>query len=130
MMLDPIRPFLDQPLLAFLSTIDATGYPHTVPVWFGVDGDDLIFPTRADRARLKHVHANPKGAVAIGGNPSEGEGYLIKGDLRVADDDRELRHGIIRRYMSGQQADEFITVVDQMPYVLVRLTPARVTRVR
>lgn len=70
------------------------------------------------------------GAVAIGGNPSEGEGYLIKGDLRITDDDRKLRHGIIRRYMSGQQADEFIAVVDQMPYVLVRLTPARVTRVR
>ena len=129
-MLDPIRPFLNQPLLAYLSTIDAAGYPHTVPVWFGIDGDDLIFPTRADRARLKHIGANPKGAVAIGGNPSEGEGYLIKGDLRVADDDRELRHEIIRRYMSDQQADEFIAMVEQFPYVLVRLTPTRVTRVQ
>ena len=129
-MLGPIRPFLDQPLLAYLSTIDAAGYPHTVPVWFGVDGDDLIFPTGADRARLKHIRANPKGAVAIGGNPSEGEGYLIKGDLRIADDDRALRHRIIRRYMSGEQADDFIAMVDQLPYVLVRLTPARVTRVR
>ena len=129
-MLDAIRDFLAQPLLAYLSTIDAAGYPHPVPVWFGVDGDDLIFPTAAARARLKHIRANPKGAVAIGGNPSEGEGYLIKGDLRIADDDRALRHGIIRRYMSGQQADEFIAMVDQMPYVLVRLTPAGVARVR
>ena len=129
-MLDPIHPFLDQPLLAYLSTIDAAGYPHTVPVWFGVDGDDLVFPTGADRARLKHIRANTKGAVAIGGNPSEGKGYLIKGDLRIADDDQALRHRIIRRYMSSQQADEFIAMVDQMPYVLVRLTPARLTRVR
>lgn len=129
-MLESIRPFLDQPLLAYLSTIDTAGYPHTVPVWFGVDGDELVFPTAADRARLKHIGAHPKGAVAIGGNPSEGEGYLIKGDLRIADDDRALRHRIIRRYMSGQQADEFIAMVDQMPYVLVRLTPAGVTRVR
>ena len=129
-MLDPIRPFLDQPLLAYLSTIDPAGYPHTVPVWFGADGDDLIFPTAADRTRLKHIRANPKGAVAIGGNPSEGEGYLIKGDLHIADDDPALRHQIIRRYMSGQQAEDFIAMVDQTPYVLVRLTPARVTRVR
>ena len=129
-MLDPIRPFLDQPLLAYLSTIDATGYPHTVPVWFGVDGDELVFPTRADRARLKHIGANSKGAVAVGGNPSEGEGYLIKGDLRIADDDRTLRHRVIRRYMSGEQAEDFIATVDQAPYVLVRLTPARVARVR
>ena len=129
-MLDAIHPFLDRPLLAYLSTIDASGYPHTVPVWFGVDGDDLVFPTRADRARLKHIGANPKGAVAIGGNPGEGEGYLIKGDLRIADDDRALRHRIIRRYMSGQQADEFIAMVEQLPYILVRLTPTKLTRVR
>ena len=129
-MLQSISQFLDRPLLAYLSTTDRAGYPHTVPVWFGVDGDDLIFPTRADRARLKHIGANPKGAVAIGGNPSEGEGYLFKGELRIADDDLALRRLIIRRYMSGQQADEFIAMVDQMPYVLVRLTPARVTRVR
>src|SRR5215213_11730675 len=128
-MLDPIRPFLDRPLLAYLSTIDAAGYPHTVPVWFGVDGDDLIFPTAADRARLKHIRANPKGAVAIGGNPNEGqgegEGYLIKGGLRIADDDRALRHAVIRRYVSGEQAEGFIAMVDHEPYVLVRLTPPR-----
>src|SRR5215212_3113551 len=115
-MLDSIRAFLDRPLLAYLSTIDAAGYPHTVPVWFGVEGDDLIFPTGADRARLKHIAANPKGAVAIGGNPDEGEGYLIKGALRIAEDDRALRHRSIRRYMSGEQADDFIALVDQLPY--------------
>src|SRR3954451_9176550 len=98
-MLDPIRPFLDRPLLAYLSTIDAAGYPHTVPVWFGVDGDDLIFPTGADRARLRHIAADPKAAVAIGGSPEEGAGYLIKGMLRIEGDDRALRHGVIRRYM-------------------------------
>lgn len=129
-MLGPIRPFLDQPLPAYLSTIDAAGYPHTAPVWFGVDGDDLIFSTGATRARLKHIRANPKGAVAIGGNPSEGEGYLIKGDLRIEDDDRALRHRVIRRYTSGERAEGFIAMVDREPYVLARLTPAKVARVR
>ena len=78
-MLDSIREFLDQPLLVYLSTIDLSGFPHTVPVWFGVDGDELILPTMADRVRLKHIAANPNGAVAIGGNLSEAEGHLIKG---------------------------------------------------
>jgi PPOX class probable F420-dependent enzyme len=129
-MLDSVRDFLDQPLLAYLTTINAAGYPHPVPVWFGTDGDDLIFPTMAARARLKHIRANPKGTVAIGGSPSEGEGYLITGELRIADDDRALRHGVIRRYMSGEQADGFIAMVDREPYVLVRLTPSKVMRVR
>jgi PPOX class probable F420-dependent enzyme len=129
-MIEPIRTFLDQPLLAYLSTIDSAGFPHTVPVWFGVDGDDLIFPTGADRVRLKHIAANPNGAVAIGGSPIEGEGYLLKGALRMEADDRALRHALIRRYMPAEQADDFIAMVDQAPYVLVRLTPARVVKVR
>jgi hypothetical protein len=130
LMLDSIRKFLDQPLLAYLSTIDSACFPHTVPVWFGVDGDNLIFPTMADRVRLKHVAANPNGAVAIGGNPSDGAGYLIKGALSIEEDDRALRHGLIRRYIPGEQAEEFIATVDQAPYVLIRLTPARVVKVR
>ena len=133
-MLDPTRAFLDQPLLAYLSTIDAAGYPHPVPVWFAVDGDDLIFPTAAARARLRHIRANPKGAVAMGGNlaegEGEGEGYLITGDLRITDDDPALRHGLIRRYLSGAEAEQFIAMVDREPYVLVRLRPSKVTRVR
>lgn len=130
-MLDSIRDFLDQPRLAYLSTIDSAGFPHTVPVWFDVAGDDLIFPTMADRVRLKHIAANPNGAAAIGGNPSEGEGYLLKGALRIEDDDQALRHALIRRYITdAQQAEEFIAMVDQAPYVLVRLAPARVIKVR
>jgi PPOX class probable F420-dependent enzyme len=130
-MLDPIRTFLDQPLLAYLSTIDSAGFPHTVPVWFGVDGDDLIFPTMADRVRLKHIAANPNGAVTIGGDLSEGAGYLLKGTLRIDADDQALRHALIRRYITDdQQAKEFIAMVDQAPYVLVRLTPAKVIKVR
>ena len=83
-----------------------------------------------DRARLKHIAANPKGAVAIGGSPDAAAGYLIKGALRIDEDDRALRHGVIRRYLSGEQVEGFIAMVDQSPYVLVRLIPTRVTRVR
>ena len=65
-MIDNIRTFLETPRVAYLSTIDLQGYPHTVPVWFAVDGDDLIFSATKSRARVKHILANPKGAVTIG----------------------------------------------------------------
>jgi len=129
-MLDPIREFLDRPLLVYLSTIDSSGFPHTVPVWFGVDGDDLIFPTMTDRVRLKHIANNPNGAVAIGGNLSEGEGYLIKGTLHIEEDNQALRHALIRRYIPAEQFEAFIAQAGPTPYVLVRLTPARVVKVR
>jgi len=57
--------------VAYLSTIDLQGYPHTVPVWFAVDGDDLIFGGVKSRTRVRHMKANSKGAVTIGGNIRE-----------------------------------------------------------
>ena len=41
---DTIRAFLQKQLIARMSTIGADGYPHTVPVWFMLDGDDIPEP--------------------------------------------------------------------------------------
>ena len=38
---ETVREFLQKPLIARLATIDGNGYPHTVPLWFDVDGDDI-----------------------------------------------------------------------------------------
>jgi general stress protein 26 len=130
-MIDDIRTFLEQPQLAYLSTIDLLGYPHTVPVWFALDGDDLIFSTQKQRVRLKHIQANTKGAVVIGGEVSDGEGYLLQGKLRIEEDiNQALRYSIIYRYMSGEAAEQFIAYSNQFENRLVRLTPTKIVKVR
>ncbi len=39
---DDIRAFLQGRLLAHVTTINPDGYPHTVPIWYILDGDDII----------------------------------------------------------------------------------------
>ena len=130
-MIDAIRSFLEQPRLAYLSTIDLVGYPHTVPVWFAPDGDDLIFSAQKQRVRLKHIQANSKGAVVIGGNVDDGEGYLLQGKLRIeADTNQALRHSIVYRYMSGEAAEQFLTYSNQFENRMVRFTPTKIVKVR
>ena len=108
-MIDPIRPFLQQPRVAYVSTIDLEGYPHTVLVWFVVEGDELIFSAQKSRARLKHIRANAKGAVVIGGNAGDSAGYLLKGTFRIEDKPNpELRRKIIHHYLSEEAATEYI----------------------
>ena len=34
--LSSIQSFLDEPRVAYLTTIDSLGYPHTTPVWFAL----------------------------------------------------------------------------------------------
>ncbi|MBN2303187.1 MAG: pyridoxamine 5'-phosphate oxidase family protein [Anaerolineae bacterium] len=82
---DSLRALLRQPLIARVTTIGTDGYPHSVPVWYILDGDDLVVATGLNTRKLKNVRANPKGAVTVGGDPLDGHrkyspGYLFLGD--------------------------------------------------
>jgi predicted pyridoxine 5'-phosphate oxidase superfamily flavin-nucleotide-binding protein len=132
LVIDNIRTFLETPRVAYLSTIDLQGYPHTVPVWFAVDGDDLIFSATKSRARVKHILANPKGAVTIGGNLGDTEGYLIKGEFSTEEDrSHALRNQIIRRYVRDEKAFErLLARMEGEERFIFRLIPMKLIRVR
>ncbi|HEX3051742.1 MAG TPA: pyridoxamine 5'-phosphate oxidase family protein [Aggregatilineaceae bacterium] len=83
---DAARAFLQKPLLARMSTIDQEGYPHTVPVWFMLEGDDICIIAVPETKKVGHIRRNPKGSVSVGGDVNDGGGYLIKGDFAVEDD--------------------------------------------
>jgi predicted pyridoxine 5'-phosphate oxidase superfamily flavin-nucleotide-binding protein len=85
-----IREFLQKPLVARMSTLDPDGYPSTVPVWFMLDGDDTVVISVSSTRKVGHIKANPKGAIAIGGDPADGGGYLIKGEFSIEADPEDV----------------------------------------
>src|SRR5947209_20467217 len=78
---EPVRNLLDKPLIARISVIDDEGYPHTIPIWFIRDGDEIMFISSRGGRKIRSIQANPKGAVTIGGDPYGSEGYLLKGEF-------------------------------------------------
>ena len=130
MLTEEVREFLKKPLLARLSTIDANGYPHTVPVWFDVDGDDIVFFGERQTAKVGYVQANPKGAVTIGGDSGDGGGYLIKGMLTIEEYlDLRWTKQITYRYEPKEQAEKDIADWSSLDLIVIRLTPQRVFKV-
>ena len=82
---DSVRAFLQQRQIARVTTIGPDGYPHTVPIWYILDGNDIVITTGPAARKVKNVRANPKGAVAVGGDPvndhdSYAVGYLFQGE--------------------------------------------------
>jgi predicted pyridoxine 5'-phosphate oxidase superfamily flavin-nucleotide-binding protein len=108
---DSIREFLKLPLIARVSTIDPDGYPHTVPIWFILDGDDIVIATGHESRKIRNIRANPKGAVAIGGEPEDNrhidyeQGYLFQGDFTIEDDPDQVW---IRRITNHYRDDDRI----------------------
>jgi predicted pyridoxine 5'-phosphate oxidase superfamily flavin-nucleotide-binding protein len=72
------RAFLQQRLIARVTTVSPDGYPHTVPIWYILDGDDIVIATGPEARKVKNIRINPKGAVTIGGDPvNDHESYAV-----------------------------------------------------
>lgn len=134
-MADPqLLAFLERRLFARLSTNGPDGYPHTVPIWFATDrhADGSIsvwFISDRDARKTKNALADPRGAAAIGGDPADGDGYLLRGRITVEDDPQQERtHAMIDRYETGaRNADRAAWKDDDI--VVLRLHVERVTKV-
>lgn len=106
---DQAREVLQKPIIARLGTIDKNGYPHVVPLWFDVDGDDIMIISDRKTRKVDFIALNPKGSVQIGGDESSGPGYLFKGDLSVEEDpDYKWLRQVTLRYEQGEQAEKDI----------------------
>jgi len=130
MFTDTVREFLQKPLIARMSTLDPAGYPHTVPVWFALDGDDLVMISVRDTRKVGHIRANPKGAVTIGGDPGDGGGYLIKGEFSIeADPEDAWVRKLVYRYEAPEQAEKDIADWADLDIIVLRLKPKVVLKV-
>ena len=76
---DAARVVLQKPLVVRMAVNDPNGYPHVVPVWFGLDGDDLMIFGFYNTRKIDYIQTNTKGSVQIGGDYGN-DGYLLKGE--------------------------------------------------
>lgn len=119
-----LRVFSEKPRLARMSTIDADGYPHTVPVWYTLDGDDIIITIPRSTAKMRHIEANPKGCITIGGEAEDGGGWLFKGEFEIdADDAWPWLEKMTYHYESAEQAAKDLNDWADIDMVLIRMKP-------
>jgi PPOX class probable F420-dependent enzyme len=124
------RDFLKKPILARLSTIDPNGYPHTVPVWYMLEGDDIVFISARDTRKVRNILNNPKGAVTVGGEPADGGGYLVKGDLSIEEDpDDKWVKKFCYHYEDKAKAEHDIADWADVDIALLRLKPKVVNKI-
>ncbi len=126
-----VRRFLRRPRIARLATISPDGYPHVVPIYFLLDGDEIVFGSDRDERKVKNALRNSKAAVVIGGELETDEaGYLIQGDLSVEENpEGRLTRRLARRYESKEEAEEHAAEWGESETVILRLKPRKVIRV-
>ena len=126
-----VQEVLQKVVTARLATIDKNGYPHVVPLWFDMDGDDIIFESDRNTRKIDYIALNPKGCFQIGGDETTGAGYLFKGDLTVEPDpDYKWLRQITLRYEPGEKGEKDIelwrTTLDM---IIIRMKVKKVIKV-
>jgi PPOX class probable F420-dependent enzyme len=93
-----------------LATASPTGQPHVAPVWFVVDGDDLVFTTNEETVKGRNLRANPRAALTVDVSEFPYDFALVRGPVRVerqAADLLEWTTRIAQRYVPGRLVPDY-----------------------
>ncbi|MHA6761558.1 PPOX class F420-dependent oxidoreductase [Streptacidiphilus sp. PAMC 29251] len=93
-----------------LATTRADGRPHVAPIWFLLDGDDLVFNTATDSVKGRTLARDGRVALCVDDDRPPFSFALVEGTATLSDDLDELRHWATRiaaRYMGEDRAEEY-----------------------
>jgi len=116
-----------------LATVRADGRPHVAPVWFVLDGDDLLFNTGAGTVKGRNLLRTGQASMCIDDDAPPYAFVIVNGTVAVSEDLVEVRRwatAIGGRYMGADRAEEFGRRNGVPGELLVRLTPTSVVAER
>ncbi len=92
------------------ATIQADGRPHVTPIWFALDGDDLIFTTHESSLKAKALHRDARISLCVDDETPPFAYVIIEGMATLSEDLDQLLHWatvIGGRYMGADRAEEY-----------------------
>ena len=127
---DQVRDFLGhRTRTAKVATVMQDGRPHVMPVWFVLDGEQLLFTTGADSVKGRNLRRDPRIALLVDDETPPYAFVHVRGRVTVHEDQDELLRfatAIGARYMGEDRAEEFGRRNAVPGELLVRVTPERV----
>lgn len=93
-----------------LATVRADGRPHVTPIWFLLDGDEVVFTTHRDGVKARNILRDPRAAACVDEERPLYSFVLVEGVASVSEDLAELRAWATRigaRYMGDDRAAEY-----------------------
>ncbi len=93
-----------------LATVRADGSPHVAPIWFVLDGDDLVFNTGANTVKGRNLARDGRAALCVDDDHPPFSYAVLSGRARITEDLGEMRRwatAIAARYMGEELAESY-----------------------
>ena len=127
---DEVRAFLlDGTRTGKLGVSMKGGQPHVMPIWFVLDGEDILFTTNENTVKGRWIRCDGRLSLCVDDEVAPYAFVHVRGRASYSDDLNEMRRWatlIGARYMGEDRAEEFGQRNAVAGELLVRLTPERV----
>jgi PPOX class probable F420-dependent enzyme len=93
-----------------LATVRADGRPHVAPVWFLLDGDDLVLNTHSGSVKGRTLARDGRASLCVDDARPPYSFVMVEGTATLSEDLEQVRHWATRiaaRYMGADRAEEF-----------------------
>ena len=81
-----IQARLDVEIVAWMTTVNATGQPQTSPVWFLVQDEVIVVYSLGKTPRSRNIAGNPRVCLNLNSTPPGGEIVIIEGKAEIIAD--------------------------------------------
>lgn len=115
---------------AKIATTRADGRPHVAPVWFLLDGDEIVFNTGAGTVKGRTLARDGRVMLCVDDDRPPFSYALVQGTARLSDDLPEVRDWATRiaaRYMGEELAEQYGARNGVPGELLVRVKIEKVT---
>ncbi|MFE4664292.1 PPOX class F420-dependent oxidoreductase [Streptomyces sp. NPDC056716] len=93
-----------------LATVRADGSPHVAPIWFVLDGDEVVFNTGKESVKGRNLLRDGRISLCVDDDRPPFDFVIVRGRVRISEDLDQLRYWSARigaRYMGEERAAEF-----------------------
>jgi PPOX class probable F420-dependent enzyme len=114
---------------AKLATTMRDGSPHVMPVWFVLEGAELVFNTAADTVKGRNLRRDPRASILVDDELPPFAFVHMRGRVTLSKDPDELLRTateVAARYMGADRAAEFGARNAVPGELVVRFRPERV----
>lgn len=112
-----------------LATVRADGRPHAAPIWFTLDGDDVLFTTGADTVKGRNLRREGRALMVVDESTPPFDFVTLEGPVDISEDLDEMLHWATvlgARYMGDEAGAEFGRRNAVPGELLIRLRPDRI----
>jgi PPOX class probable F420-dependent enzyme len=121
------RELLQEPIFAFVASLQADGFPYVNPLWFEYRDGEFVLISKPNARLCQNLRRDPRVMLAIASPNPPYRRVLIQGRAQEADEDWiPAARRMVLRYV-GPEGLKYLEATSGLPRVVFHVRPERAT---